>query len=147
MTRFVGDANILLRLGSPESRDHRLVAGAVQILMLRGDELILTPQAICEAWNVFTRPADKNGFGLSDAETEQRVRGLLRLHSFLPDPSSLFRTWLDLVIRFGVRGVQVHDARLAAACVSHGVTHLLTLNVKDFSRYTGVVTAVHPQDV
>jgi hypothetical protein len=38
----------------------------------------------------------------------------------------------------------VHDARLVAAMHVHGVTHLLTLNVRDFARYPGI-TVVHPQ--
>jgi hypothetical protein len=42
-----------------------------------------------------------------------------------------------------VSGVQVHDARIAAAMRVHGVTHLLTLNTGDFTRYPGI-TAVHP---
>jgi len=37
----------------------------------------------------------------------------------------------------------VHDARLAAAMYVHHVDHILTLNVADFSRFTGR-TAVHP---
>jgi len=33
---------------------------------------------------------------------------------------------------------------LVAAMHVHGVTHLLTLNVRDFARYPGI-TVVHPQ--
>jgi len=40
----------------------------------------------------------------------------------------------------------VHDARLAAAMLVHGIGHILTLNVADFSRYSGL-TAVHPSSV
>jgi predicted nucleic acid-binding protein len=45
----------------------------------------------------------------------------------------------------GVSGVQVHDARLAAAMYVHGVTYILTLNVADFSRFAGL-TPLHPQN-
>ena len=38
----------------------------------------------------------------------------------------------------------MHDAQLVAAMHIHGVTHLLTLNVRDFARYPGI-TVVHPQ--
>lgn len=48
-----------------------------------------------------------------------------------------------LVIAHSVSGVQVHDARLAAAMKIHAVTHLLTLNPADFTRYPHI-TLVHP---
>jgi predicted nucleic acid-binding protein len=35
-------------------------------------------------------------------------------------------------------GVQVHDARLAAAMIVHHIRHILTLNETDFSRFTEV---------
>jgi len=45
-----------------------------------------------------------------------------------------------------VSGRQVHDARLAAVMLAHGVSHVLTFNVEDFRRYPGIVT-VNPHDV
>ena len=45
-----------------------------------------------------------------------------------------------------VTGAKVHDARIAALLFSHPVTHLLTLNVADFTRYGGL-TVVAPGDV
>jgi hypothetical protein len=41
------------------------------------------------------------------------------------------------------RGVQVREARLVAAMHVHGVTHLLTLNDQDFTRFDGI-TVVDP---
>ena len=51
-----------------------------------------------------------------------------------------------IVVKYSVSGVQVHDARLAAATYVHGVNHILTLNVADFSRFDGL-TALHPDSV
>ena len=51
-----------------------------------------------------------------------------------------------LVVAYSVVGVKVHDARLVAAMLVHGVTHLLTLNTNDFTRYSSI-TAVHPRTV
>jgi hypothetical protein len=45
-----------------------------------------------------------------------------------------------------VVGKNGHDARLVAAMMVHGLTHLLTFNVQDFRRYPGI-TAVTPADV
>ena len=38
-----------------------------------------------------------------------------------------------------VRGAMVHDARVAALCITHGVTELWTAD-RDFSRFPGLVT-------
>jgi len=64
----------------------------------------------------------------------------------LPDSEAAYHEWRRLVVAHSVAGVQVHDARLAAAMKVHAVTHLLTLNIGDFKRYPHV-TAVHPAGV
>jgi len=51
-----------------------------------------------------------------------------------------------LVLTYQVRGAKVHDARLVAAMLAHGLTHILTFNNRDFARYAEV-TAVHPQEL
>jgi len=38
-----------------------------------------------------------------------------------------------------VKGKQVHDAKLAALMNSNGITHIMTLNGGDFTRYPGLV--------
>jgi hypothetical protein len=40
----------------------------------------------------------------------------------------------------------MHDARLVASMRVFGVTHIRTLNDRDFARYPGI-TAVHPRAV
>src|SRR5262245_22504444 len=63
----------------------------------------------------------------------------------LPDVPAVYPQWRQLVVAFGVSGVQVHDVRLVAAMRIHSVTHILTFNVIDFVRYAilGIV-AVGP---
>ena len=61
----------------------------------------------------------------------------------LPDSEAIYWEWRRVVLQHSVLGVQVHDARLAASMYVHGVGHILTLNVADFSRFNGL-TAVHP---
>jgi predicted nucleic acid-binding protein len=56
---------------------------------------------------------------------------------------AIYHEWRRLVVAHSVLGVQVHDARLAAAMKVHRVTHLLTLNAPDFKRYPHI-TVVHP---
>jgi hypothetical protein len=54
--------------------------------------------------------------------------------------------WKQLVVRHGVMGVQIHDARLVALLTAHALTHLLTLSPADFLRYKGI-TVLTPAGV
>jgi len=38
----------------------------------------------------------------------------------------VYTKWRRLVVSFGVSGIQVHDARIVATMIVHGVTHILT---------------------
>jgi hypothetical protein len=112
----------------------------------QGTILHYTHQNIAELWNAMTRPLARNGFGLTVVEADREVRVIEAGMSFLPDNASVYREWRRIVLELGVLGVQVHDARLAAAMYVHRVSHILTLNVTDFSRFSGI-TALHPGSI
>jgi len=140
------DSNILLRIARRDDPDHAMVNAALARLAEGGAVLYYTHQNIAEFWNVATRPADKNGFGLTVAEAERQTRVIEKGMVLLPDSAAVYREWRRLVLAHSVSGVQVHDARLAAAMGVHGVTHLLTLNPDDFKRYRHL-TAVDPRSL
>ncbi len=54
--------------------------------------------------------------------------------------------WRKIVVAAGVSGIQVHDARMVAAMRVHGIANLLTLNAKDFRRFSGI-TVLSPDEV
>ena len=60
----------------------------------------------------------------------------------LPDSLAVHEEWRRLLVTHGVSGVQVHDARLAAAMRVHGVKRILTFNDRDFTRFTHI-EAIH----
>lgn len=137
------DTNILLRISRRTDPQHKLVDSALARLAGQGTTLYFTPQNIAELWNAMTRPVVRNGLGLSVMDADLVVQTIESGMSFLPDNEAVYREWRKIVVQFGVSGVQVHDARLAASMYVHRVDHILTLNVADFSRYTGL-TALHP---
>ena len=98
---------------------------------------------MAEFWNASTRPIERNGFGLTIEETDENARAIERAFVFLPDNEAVYREWRTLVVRYGVSGAQVHDTRLAAAMLVHGISHILTLNTPDFARFNGII-AIHP---
>jgi predicted nucleic acid-binding protein len=140
------DTNILLRMTRRSDPQHQLVDTALAQLAGQGTILHYTHQNIAELWNAMTRPLARNGFGLTVVEADREVRVIEAGMSFLPDNASVYREWRRIVLELGVLGVQVHDARLAAAMYVHRVSHILTLNVTDFSRFSGI-TAVHPGSI
>ena len=125
---------------------HRLVRAALDELGRRGIETCYSLQNIAEFWNVCTRPAERNGYSLSISDANQCVDRIERTMTFLPDNEEVYLIWRRLVVAHHVRGVQVHDARLAAIMQTYGLTHILTLNQTDFLRYANV-QAVHPSQV
>src|SRR6266446_3234835 len=137
------DTNILLRITRRTDPQHKVVDTALARLAGQGAALYYTHQNIAELWNAMTRPIARNGLGLTAAEAEREVHAIESGMSLLPDSEAVYREWRRIVVQYSVSGVQVHDARLAAAMYVHAVNHLLTLNVADFSRFTGL-TAVHP---
>lgn len=143
---YLADTNILLRWVSPTDPQHSLAVSSVKTLQRRGDIVHITPQNLIEFWNVATRPAASNGFGMNPTEAERLVESLELLFPLVPDSPDVYREWRRLVSAAGVSGVKVHDARLAAVMIANGLTHILTFNAGDFKRFPGV-TAVHPQDV
>jgi len=137
------DTNILLRISRRSDPEHMLVDTALARLAGQGTTLFYAHQNIAELWNAMTRPVARNGLGLTVADADRFVQAIESGMSLLPDNEAVYREWRRIVVQYGVSGVQVHDARLAAAMYVHHVDHLLTLNVADFSRLTGL-TAVHP---
>ena len=140
------DTNILLRMTRRSDPQHQVVDTALARLASQGTALHYTHQNIAEFWNAMTRPLASNGLGLTITEAERQVRAIEAGMTLLPDSEAVYQEWRRVVVQHSVLGVQVHDARLVAAMCVHGVTHILTLNASDFSRFREVV-AVHPSNV
>ena len=145
--RHLLDTGVLLRLVSPVDPLHETVRAAVQKLCDTGWQPCCAVQNIAEFWNVTTRPSDaRNGLGLPPSEAKRRLETLRQLVEVLVESEASFAVWLGYLLDPGVRGVQVHDARLAGVMVAHGVQRILTLNPGDFARYPSIV-AVTPESV
>ena len=77
---------------------------------------------------------------------EVELTRLENLFPILPDVPEIYPEWRRLVVTYNVMGVNVHDARLVAAMLAHGLTNILTFNTNDFTRYSEITT-VHPTAV
>jgi predicted nucleic acid-binding protein len=145
---YLADTNIALRFAFKQNPQHQIIRHALRTLRKRGDEVCIVPQTCVEFWNAATRPLKNNGFGFSVSDADFFLRLIERVFPLLPDDANVHKEWRKLVVNFGVSGVQVHDARIAAAMSVHKVTHILTFNTSDFARYSilGIV-AVDPKTI
>lgn len=116
------DTNVLLRTARRNDPQHRLVNAAVAKLASENTILHYTHQNIAEVWNAMTRPVSRNGFGLAIEKAEREIRLLEAGATLLTDSEATYREWRDLIVRYGVSGVQVHDARLVAT-IARAKTH------------------------
>ena len=143
---YLLDTNILLRLSLVGGPYDEVVVSAVGRLVAEEATLFYTLQNAAEFWNVCTRPRERNGLGLSPREADRRLELIEQEFLFLPETEAPYPRWRRIVRECGVSGVQVHDARLAAVMNVNNISYLLTLNPRDFQRFSGF-TPVHPDDL
>jgi predicted nucleic acid-binding protein len=111
-------------------------------------DLYAASQNFVELWNVATRPVESNGLGQTTAVADQLLRSFEQAFTRLPEPAGVYDRWRELVVRFEISGVKVHDARLVALMLANDVVRILTFNTADFRRYEALgIQAVEPREV
>jgi predicted nucleic acid-binding protein len=137
------DTNVLLRSAQPAHADHRLALDSLARLRTAGQALHVTPQNIAEAWRAMTAPpGPANGLGFTVEQAHSEVERIERLFALLPEIPAIYEAWKRIVVRYGVIGLSVFDARLVAAMEVHGIGRILTFNTADFAPYG--IEALHP---
>jgi predicted nucleic acid-binding protein len=138
---YLVDTGVLLRLFNRADPASVATRRALSQVRQQGHRPVVSLQNVAEYWNVCTRPPTaRGGLGMSVEETARGVRVIERICPVLPDAPHLYQVWRKLLTKYEVRGVQVHDARLVAWMMSQSITHIITFNPSDFSRYEGIKT-------
>ena len=140
------DTNVLVALLNSSSREHDAATRAVRKLAESGGRYWLAPQVLVEFWVVATRPLAMNGLGWTVEQTAREIEELLAVSRLLKETPELFRQWFELVAQQRVLGKRVHDARLAALMLVHGLTHVLTFDAAGFPPAWGI-TPLFPEEV
>ena len=130
------DANMIVGLW--EKGRSPVVAKAINKAHADGHQMFVVPQVIYEFWVVATRPAKRNGLGMSTEIVVPLVGQILEMFKLLDDPGGIYSGWFNIVTAKKVLGKQAHDARLVAAMAVHGLDAIMTQNVRDFKRYAGI---------
>ena len=140
------DTNVLLRSAQPSHPMHAAALHALETLLAREELLYLSIQNVAEFWNSATRPAEVNGLGFTIERAQEEVARLEYFFEVLSESQESYAVWKALLTTHRVSGAQVHDARLAAVMKTHGLTKIVTFNVRDFTRFTGI-EAIHPDQI
>ena len=140
------DSNILLRMAQDTHPMHAPATQATTTLIRQGETVHIIPQNFYEFWSVATRDVQYNGLGLSVPDANAEITRLRTLFSFLPDSPAIYPEWHRLITTHAVKGRDSHDTRIIAAMNVHRVSHLLTFNKDDFTRYPGI-TVLLPSEV
>jgi len=142
---YLLDTNVLLRLRDLDDPRRSDCIAAVDRLTEQSHTLVVCAQVLIEFWAVATRPRNVNGMGLAIEDVLRELDELRRVFPCLPEPPDIAARWRQVVVDHGVMGRQAHDARIVALMQAHGIAHIVTLNVDDFTRYQGI-TPFSPQE-
>src|SRR5450755_3824955 len=135
---YLIDSNVLIRWVQPGDPKFLVCSASIQHLERLGDSPCYVSQNIGEFWNALTRPANRNGYGLTPEGADTLAAIVERSFRLLPDDLVVHETWRRLLVTHLVSGTQVHDARLVAAMKVQGVRRILTFNTKDFARFKDI---------
>ena len=139
----LADTNLILRRLHRAHPQYRLARGAITHFSKNGNCVCVTSQNLIELWAVATRPVENNGYGLTPDQADRVIARVEASLFRLPDSDDVYGEWRRLVVQHRVSGKKTHDARIVAAMNVCGVTHILTFNRPDFSRYPEI-TVVDP---
>jgi predicted nucleic acid-binding protein len=146
MSDYLLDTNILLRSRDLASPDYNLVDRTIRYLISNKHRCFMTSQVLIEFWVVATRPVSVNGLRWTPEETELAVQMLINQFEWLEETPDIFRIWLSLATTQRISGKRIHDLRIQAVALAHNISHILTLNPKDFVAVEGI-TIVHPNSI
>jgi toxin-antitoxin system PIN domain toxin len=129
------DTNLLVHAHRRDASLHAAARDAVASLVAEGRQWAVCYHSLIEFYGVVTRRKLWRVASPPEVALDQIAawRESPAFHLLNDSPESL--EWLNrLVLKARVEGSLIHDARIAACCLSHGVFELWTVD-RDFSRF------------
>ncbi|WNZ26286.1 type II toxin-antitoxin system VapC family toxin [Leptolyngbya sp. NK1-12] len=135
------DTNVLVYANILAYPLHTVAAEFLQSLIDAEVELWLSRQVLREFIAAVTRPQT---YGSPQPITVviERVRTFQTQFRVAEDNVQVTDQLLNLLQQFPTAGRQVHDANIVATMLTAGVERLLTHNVGDFDRFSGLITVI-----
>lgn len=137
---IVVDTNILVYAYRNESPFHVIASALIRKLAEGSSNWGITWPSVHEFIGVVTN----SKIFKTDTGPELAFQQLSAWHSsgrhqFLGETSEHLDVFQALATAGNIKGAQIHDARIAAICLQHGVTELWTAD-RDFSRFPKLKT-------
>lgn len=135
------DTNILVYAHRRESRHHGHAATIVRALAEGSDRWAIPWPCFYEFFSVVTNPRiwKRAASNPDEAWAQMEAWNASPTVSLLGETGDFLHVLERFVRRPRVRGPIVHDARVAAICIAHGVRELLTAD-RDFSLFPELAT-------
>lgn len=135
------DTNILVYASDANSPWYRKSNQALKNAINGGVPLFISPQVLREYLSVATRSVTHEKTIPWDKINKNHLR-FQRAFKVLPEDIATAQKLGELVQKYHVSGKQVHDANIVATILVHGIQSILTHNVDDFKRYSGLIKVV-----
>jgi toxin-antitoxin system PIN domain toxin len=131
------DTNVLVYTHRREVREHRAAIKLVAGLAEGGDRWAIPWPCLYEFISVATNPRIWKDTASSPEEASKQLDAWLGSPSLvlLSETDDFWTILRGFAVRPRVRGPIIHDARIAALCIAHGVNVLLTRD-RDFSLFS-----------
>ena len=136
--RLFCDTNVLLSAVDRRRRLHAQAIHVLNVLPNRGVALYVSGQVVREFLAVCTRPAAANGLGLPPGEAVRNAEAMAERSTVLDENRNVAVRLLDIARTVACSGRQLHDANVVATMQEHGLTRLVTGNLRDFRRFRGL---------
>jgi predicted nucleic acid-binding protein len=140
------DTNIFTRAAQPGHAQQPPAVRAGDILKSRRDVLCVVPQVPYESWRLLRARLGKMAWASLRSKPMRNCSGSNGFLQSLPETPTVLTLWEELVRTHDVKGKRTHDAHTVAAMKAHNISHILTYNAGDFSRYTGI-SVITPDEV
>jgi toxin-antitoxin system PIN domain toxin len=135
------DTNVLVYAHRREMPTHDAALGLLRDLAGGGSVWAIAWPSIYEFFSVVTNPKIWKHAASTPSEAWAQITALMAAPGLrmLSEPDGFAAVLASFAKRARVRGPIIHDARIAAICVAHGVEKLLTRD-RDFSPFPELVT-------
>jgi predicted nucleic acid-binding protein len=139
------DTNILVYANLALSPFHVQATERLQSLTEQGIDLWISRQTLREYLAAMTRRGDLTGnVPITSLVTD--VRYFSNYFRLLEDNLLVTERLLTLMEEIPSGGKQVHDANIVATMLVYGIPQLLTHNITDFARFSGLITVLPLQN-
>ncbi len=143
-SRMFIDTNVLIHATIDQSALHHTTQQAILNQQQAGYELWISRQVIREFLAALSRPHGytTRGRPISATQLIAEVRLFQSQYFIAEDNSDVTERLLSLLAAIYVGGKQIHDANIVATMQANSITHLLTENTSDFTRFSQFITIV-----